>query len=143
MILSDLVRPPGYQPGGRSHFYTSVGAPTIGNLDRDGRGVRAGVGVTGSSAEAHGVCSALAVDLGHDYVLTHAGCNGSKVDRLAAPEHLACWYNWSDRDGDALAAAFAKRVVMQDRRSCAALPGGHWVRPRRPLRRSGCETMIW
>jgi hypothetical protein len=31
------------------------------------------------------------VDLGHNFVLAHEGCNSSKSDRLAAREHLAKW----------------------------------------------------
>jgi hypothetical protein len=58
--------------------------------------------------------SRYSVDLGHNYVLAHAGCNGSKADRLAAPVHLARWCVRNDRDGDALAAAFSKRGVVQD-----------------------------
>ena len=30
-------------------------------------------------------------DLGHNFVLAHGGCNGSKGDRLAAVEHLRRW----------------------------------------------------
>jgi 5-methylcytosine-specific restriction endonuclease McrA len=38
------------------------------------------------------------VDLGHDLVLAHGGCNAKKSDWLASEEHLAAWVAHSERN---------------------------------------------
>lgn len=53
-------------------------------------------------------------DLGHNYVLAHAKCNGFKADRLAAVDHLRRWRLRNDRVGDELTARFTKSGVMHD-----------------------------
>lgn len=51
--------------------------------------------------------SRYAVDLGHNFVLAHAGCNGAKSDMLAAERHLERWVRRNEECGDLLAAEVA------------------------------------
>jgi hypothetical protein len=54
------------------------------------------------------------VDLGHNFVLAHAGCNGAKADHLAAADYLSAW---ADRNADHrahLAGEFARLGVLHD-----------------------------
>lgn len=46
------------------------------------------------------------VDLGHNFVLAHTGCNNDKSDALAAVAHLERWCRRNEDAGDALAAEF-------------------------------------
>jgi hypothetical protein len=55
------------------------------------------------------------VDLGHNFVLTHAKCNKAKGDRLGAFEHLESWCNRNEKDGAALDAEFSARGLIADR----------------------------
>jgi hypothetical protein len=42
------------------------------------------------------------VDLGHNFVLAHAGCNTSKSDHLAAAEFLNAWVERNQQHGDVM-----------------------------------------
>ena len=46
------------------------------------------------------------VDLGHNFVLAHASCNGNKSDRLAAAVHLEAWCEYQQRNAKPLATEF-------------------------------------
>ncbi|HEX8209715.1 MAG TPA: HNH endonuclease signature motif containing protein [Longimicrobium sp.] len=46
------------------------------------------------------------VDLGHNFVLAHAGCNRSKSDHLAAEGHLEHWLSRNEAFSGVLASAF-------------------------------------
>jgi len=48
------------------------------------------------------------IDLGHNFVLAHAGCNGAKADHLAAGVHLGRWV-----DRNRTAAAFLEQQFDQ------------------------------
>ncbi len=48
-------------------------------------------------------------DLGHNFVLTHAACNNSKKDLLAAVPHLKRWVYRDREHGEALAGEFGRR----------------------------------
>lgn len=54
------------------------------------------------------------VDLGHNFVLAHPACNGSKSDRLAAGEHLSRWTGLIQAEGSRLKAEFDRRQVFND-----------------------------
>lgn len=54
------------------------------------------------------------VDLGHNFVLAHAGCNAKKADRLAAFEHLEKWCRRNEEYGDELITAFRQRNISND-----------------------------
>lgn len=54
------------------------------------------------------------VDLGHNFVLAHAVCNGRKSDLLAAETHLERWVVRNERSGAALGAAFAELGLPAD-----------------------------
>jgi hypothetical protein len=54
------------------------------------------------------------VDLGHNFVLAHQSCNGSKSDRLAAGDHLARWAGLIQREGPRLKSEFDRRRVFND-----------------------------
>ena len=73
-------------------------------------------GLTGGSAHVdHFVpWSRYPVDLGHNFVLAHHTCNGSKSDRLAAGEHLVRWTGLIQREGPRLKSEFDRRRVFND-----------------------------
>lgn len=52
------------------------------------------------------------LDLGHNYVLADARCNGDKADSLAAFEHLRRWVERNGRPD--LTEAFESRMVPFD-----------------------------
>ena len=58
--------------------------------------------------------SRYAVNLGHNFVLAHPRCNGSKSDRLAAVVHLERWCHRNDQHGVALGEAFQARQLPHD-----------------------------
>lgn len=53
-------------------------------------------------------------DLGHNFVLAHAGCNNSKSDYLAAVDHLGAWQERNRVHGEELAARFTAAEVISD-----------------------------
>ena len=55
-----------------------------------------------------------ALDLGHNFVLAHQGCNSSKSDLLAAEEHLERWTERSLIYRDELEEGFDERKVLHD-----------------------------
>ena len=55
-----------------------------------------------------------ALDLGHNFVLAHQGCNSSKSDLLAAEEHLERWTERSLIYRDELEEGFDQRKVLHD-----------------------------
>ena len=54
------------------------------------------------------------VDLGHNFVLAHAGCTGSKADYLAAEVHLGHWLDRDRMHADELASRFNRAGVVHD-----------------------------
>ena len=54
------------------------------------------------------------VDLGHNFVLAHSGCNNSKRDYLAAENHLGDWFERNEREYDALLQFFDERGIIHD-----------------------------
>ena len=55
-----------------------------------------------------------ALDLGHNFVLAHQGCNSNKSDLLAAEEHLERWTQRSLIYGDELKESFDQRKILHD-----------------------------
>lgn len=58
--------------------------------------------------------SRFPVDLGHNFVLAHGGCNLDKSDHLAATEHLARWAERNDTMGAPLAERFNQARIVHD-----------------------------
>ncbi|MDE2764453.1 MAG: hypothetical protein OXK74_17000 [Gemmatimonadota bacterium] len=54
------------------------------------------------------------LELGHNFVLAHQGCNSSKSDLLAAEEHLERWTERNRTSGAELEVAFDERKVLHD-----------------------------
>jgi hypothetical protein len=54
------------------------------------------------------------VDLGHNFVLAHATCNGKKSDRLASAEHLEAWVDYQNRNSKSLATEFDRSGILND-----------------------------
>ena len=54
------------------------------------------------------------LDLGHNFVLAHRGCNSSKSDLLAAEEHLERWAHRNDLLGSDLAGGFDALGIQHD-----------------------------
>jgi len=54
------------------------------------------------------------VNLGHNFVLAHRRCNGSKRDRLAAGIHLERWCHRNVHSGAVLATTFQARHLPHD-----------------------------
>ncbi len=54
------------------------------------------------------------LDLGHNFVLAHKGCNSSKSDLLAAEEHLERWAERSRNCREELEEGFDKRRILHD-----------------------------
>ena len=54
------------------------------------------------------------VNLGHNFVLAHRKCNGSKSDRLAAAIHLEHWCQRNSQYGQYLATNFQARQLPHD-----------------------------
>jgi 5-methylcytosine-specific restriction endonuclease McrA len=57
------------------------------------------------------------VDLGHNFVLAHASCNGKKSDRLACSAHLDRWVEQLERHTNALKSRFESDGIVCDLRS--------------------------
>jgi hypothetical protein len=69
----------------------------------------------GSTAVDHFIpWSRYPVDLGHNFVLAHSGCNGSKSDYLAAEPHLSAWLARNRQHGVELSARFDHFGVVHD-----------------------------
>jgi hypothetical protein len=54
------------------------------------------------------------VDLGHNFVLSHAGCNRSKSDHLAAEPHLARWLERNEENARMLLDGFREAGLLHD-----------------------------
>jgi 5-methylcytosine-specific restriction endonuclease McrA len=54
------------------------------------------------------------VDLGHNFVLAHAACNGKKSDRLAAAVHLDAWCEYQHQNAKPLAVEFNRLGILND-----------------------------
>lgn len=54
------------------------------------------------------------LDLGHNFVLAHPGCNSSKSDLLAAEKHLERWTERTHTWRDELVAGFDRLRVLHD-----------------------------
>ncbi|MFO1413545.1 MAG: HNH endonuclease [Burkholderiales bacterium] len=54
------------------------------------------------------------VNLAHNLVLAHAGCNGDKLSLLADLPHLDLWLARNDRHGVAIGDALAERGILSD-----------------------------
>ena len=55
-----------------------------------------------------------ALDLGHNFVLAHQGCNSRKSDLLAAEEHLERWTERNRTRREELEEGFDERKVLHD-----------------------------
>ena len=55
-----------------------------------------------------------ALDLGHNFVLAHRGCNSSKSDLLAAEEHLERWTERTRNRRDELEEGFDQLKILHD-----------------------------
>lgn len=53
-------------------------------------------------------------DLGHNFVVAHAGCNSNKRDFLAHPSHVERWYSANIEQGDELAERFDEIKLAHD-----------------------------
>lgn len=67
--------------------------------------------------------SRYAIDLGHNFVLAHAGCNSRKSDRLAAVEHLERWCERNVEHGQLLADRFDEKSLVHDLRASRQIAG--------------------
>jgi len=65
------------------------------------------------------------VDLGHNFVLAHKGCNGSKSDYLASPHHLEHWMERNSLHEAALKKEFALLAIEHDLNSSYQIT--HWA----------------
>lgn len=75
---------------------------------------RAGM-TTGTAHVDHFVAWArYPTDLGHNFVLADARCNGKKRDRLPAYEHLAAWTERNAKYGSQLTDALQQRGVVAE-----------------------------
>lgn len=54
------------------------------------------------------------VELAHNFVFAHAGCNDSKSNLLASAEHLARWWTWNVERERELAERFTERRLVHD-----------------------------
>ncbi|NJD37157.1 MAG: HNH endonuclease [Geobacter sp.] len=54
------------------------------------------------------------LELGHNFVLAHAGCNRSKSDLLAAPRHLSAWHTRNVYYTDTMEQAFEAISILHD-----------------------------
>jgi hypothetical protein len=54
------------------------------------------------------------LDLAHNFVLVHRGCNQRKSDHVAAEEHLSAWIERNQREGDSLVAFFDEAGLHHD-----------------------------
>ena len=54
------------------------------------------------------------VDLGHNFVLAHATCNGRKSDRLASAEHLDDWVRHTADHGAEMGQEFNRAGIVHD-----------------------------
>jgi len=61
------------------------------------------------------------IDLGHNFVLAHGRCNGTKSDRLAAVPHLEAWCQHNEEHGRILVPFFDEHDLVHD------LPGSRRV----------------
>ena len=61
------------------------------------------------------------MDLGHNFELAHATCNGNKSDRLAAAGHLDTWVERQERDAEMLASEFNRHEIVNDQASSARI----------------------
>jgi hypothetical protein len=52
------------------------------------------------------------VDLGHNFVLAHATCNGKKSDRLACAEHLNAWVEHAARFAKQMGREFDRNGIV-------------------------------
>src|SRR5262249_31128983 len=54
------------------------------------------------------------VDLGHNFVVAHESCNGTKADHLAAADYLAAWAERNGQHRVYLAEEFTRHGVRHD-----------------------------
>ena len=54
------------------------------------------------------------IDLGHNFVLAHAGCNGAKSDHLAAGVHLGRWVERNRTAADLLKQRFDQDLIVHN-----------------------------
>ena len=69
---------------------------------------------SGGAADHFIPWSRYSIDLGHNFVFAHAGCNSSKSDYLAHPEHLAKWREQNLEGRGVLAEAFDAEGLAHD-----------------------------
>jgi hypothetical protein len=54
------------------------------------------------------------IDLGHNFVLAHAGCNSAKADHLAASEHLGRWVERNRTAAEFLQEQFDQGLIVHN-----------------------------
>ena len=85
-----------------------------------------GGGLKSAAAVDHFIpWSRYPVDLGHNFVLAHAGCNASKADHLAAERHLERWLSRNETFGAELESSFSRGAVLHDVDASRAI--AHWA----------------
>ncbi len=78
--------------------------------------------ITGAKEVDHFIpWSRYPVDLGHNFVLAHKSCNGSKGSVLADVPHLEHWRERNDKYGDELVDFFDKHDLVHDLPSSNAI----------------------
>ena len=65
------------------------------------------------------------MDLGQNFVLAHASCNGDKSDFLPSIGHLERWWERNTSDRDLLNEAFESRGVLSDAHASERI--AHWA----------------
>ena len=65
------------------------------------------------------------VDLGHNFVLAHASCNGAKADHLAAGVHLGKWVKRNRAALSFLRERFDRALIVHNAQSSEAI--AHWA----------------
>ena len=82
---------------------------------QQGRCFYCGRGISGGGDVDHFIpWRRYSLDLGHNFVVTHQGCNSSKSDLLAAEEHLERWTERNRTCRDGLAQGFDGHKVLHD-----------------------------
>lgn len=77
------------------------------------------------------------VDLGHNFVRAHGGCNRKKSDRLAYSGHLDRWVERNEQHGGLLAERFEQDGVICDLRSSLRI--ANWAYPQT----FDCPGLTW
>ncbi len=77
------------------------------------------------------------LDLGHNFVLAHGGCNGKKSDRLACSRHLDRWIERLERNGEILAGRLERSGILCDLGSSLRIANWAYTQT------FDCQGMTW